>query len=293
MAKQRTTRNTNLRSKFRFVVLNDETFEEKFALVLTRLNVWLFLSTVGVVMVALTASAIIYTPLKYFIPGFGDYNYRSQILNLEFQADSLEKAMASREVWLENVNNVISGKSDSIETPTPELPKDYDPDLKNKLGDVSDAEKNLRKEMEEKESFSLSYDASTINQDLEELKQLHFISPANGVLKDAYSPEKEQYGITLLCPKDEPVKAVYDGTIIGSGYSIESGYYITVQHANDLISIYKHCGQLLKKPGNAVKAGEAIAIVNNAGSGDKGPIVGLELWRSGRPVNPTLLMVIQ
>jgi murein DD-endopeptidase MepM/ murein hydrolase activator NlpD len=293
MAKQRTTRNTNLRSKFRFVVLNDETFEEKFALTLTRLNVWLFLSTVGVVLVALTASAIIYTPLKYFIPGFGDYNYRSQILNLEFQADSLEEAMNAREIWLENVNNVISGKSDSIEEPKSELPKNYDPDLKNKLGDVSDAEKNLRKEMEEKESFSLSYDASTINQDLEELKQLHFIAPANGILQAAYSPEKEQYGITLLCAKDEPVKAVYDGTVIGTGFSVESGYYITIQHANDLISIYKHCGQLLKKTGSAVKAGDAIAIVNNAGSTEKGPVVGLELWRNGRPVNPALLMVLQ
>ena len=81
----KTSQNKNLKNKFRFVVLNDETFEEKFSLSLSRNNVWVFLGVVSFTLVFLTASAIIYTPLKYFIPGFGDYNYRSQILQLQFK----------------------------------------------------------------------------------------------------------------------------------------------------------------------------------------------------------------
>ena len=92
--KLKTRRDRTLQNKFRFVVLNDETFEEKFSLTLTRMNVWIFLSTVAVILIMFTASAIIYTPLKYFIPGFGDYNYRSQIVGLSFKTDSLVTSFA-------------------------------------------------------------------------------------------------------------------------------------------------------------------------------------------------------
>ena len=95
--KQKTKRNKNLKDKFRFVVLNDVTFEEKFSLSLTRTNVWIFLSVVAFTLIFLTAAAIIYTPLKYFIPGFGDYNYRGQILQLQFKTDSLQNALDARE----------------------------------------------------------------------------------------------------------------------------------------------------------------------------------------------------
>ena len=65
----KTSPNKNLKNKFRFVVLNDETFEEKFSLSLSRNNVWVFLGVISFTLIFLTASAIIYTPLKYFIPG--------------------------------------------------------------------------------------------------------------------------------------------------------------------------------------------------------------------------------
>src|ERR1043165_5178932 len=111
--KVKTKRNKELKNKFRFVVLNDVTFEEKFSLSLSRTNVWVFLSVVAFTLVFLTAAAIIYTPLKYFIPGFGDYNYRSQILQLQFKADSMQNALDARAVWLENLVNVANGTVDS------------------------------------------------------------------------------------------------------------------------------------------------------------------------------------
>src|SRR5688500_9774849 len=111
--KIKTKANKNLKNKFRFVVLNDETFEEKFSLKLTRMNVWVFLSVLAFTVIFLTAAAIIYPPLKYFIPGFGDYNYRSQILQLQFKTDSLQDAMEGRQLWLENIIEVASGDIDS------------------------------------------------------------------------------------------------------------------------------------------------------------------------------------
>ena len=106
--KKKTSRSGNLKNRFRFVVLNDETFEEKFSLSLHRGNVWIFLGVTAFTLIFLTAAAIVYTPLKYFIPGFGDYNYRSKILELQFKTDSLQRTLNARAEWLEDVANVAN-----------------------------------------------------------------------------------------------------------------------------------------------------------------------------------------
>src|SRR3954471_16405236 len=150
MAKKiKTQQNKKLRNRFRFVVLNDETFEEKFSLTLTRTNVWVFLSVLAFTVIFLTAAAIVYTPLKYFIPGFGDYNYRSQILQLQFKTDSLQGAMTGRQAWLENVMAVAA---DSVDTTRPKMDSKTETDKSGiKLNEVSEADMQLRKEVEEEE----------------------------------------------------------------------------------------------------------------------------------------------
>ncbi|MCS6818844.1 MAG: M23 family metallopeptidase [Chitinophagales bacterium] len=285
--RKKTSRNTNLRNKYRFVVLNDETFEEKFALTLTRRNVFIFLSTVAVTLVALTSAVIIYTPLKYFIPGFGDYNYRSQIIQLQFKTDSLEKALKDRELWLNNVSNVISG---NIDTTIPKAPPKKETISEKSLREPSDAEKELRRIVEEEESFSLSYNATAVNEELEEMKQLHFILPVNGYVTDDFNVSDGHYALDIVTAKDEPVKALYDGTVVSAHYSMEFGYTIVLQHKDNLVSIYKHLSKLLKKTGNFVKAGEVIGLIGNTGELSNGPHLHLEIWKNGKPVNPKLIL---
>src|SRR4051812_18138016 len=145
--KVKTKQNKNLKNKFRFVVLNDVTFEEKFSLSLSRTNVWVFLSVIAFTLIFLTAAAIIYTPLKYFIPGFGDYNYRSQILQLQFKTDSLQNSLDARAVWLENLVDVANGTVDSTK---PAVVKGNVVDKSQiKLNDVKQEDQELRKEVED------------------------------------------------------------------------------------------------------------------------------------------------
>ena len=77
-----------------------------------------------------------------------------------------------------------------------------------------------------------------------------------------------------------------DGTIIFTGWTIKTGHVIQVQHANNLISIYKHNVELLKKTGQHVKAGEAIAIIGNTGELSSSTHLHFELWKGGKPLNP-------
>jgi len=280
----KTKQNKNLKNKFRFVILNDETFEEKFSLSLTRTNVWVFLSVISFTLIFLTASAIIYTPLKYFIPGFGDYNYRSQILQLKFKTDSLQSALHSRALWLEDVANVASGNIDSTKPKANQAGKIDKSQIK--LNEVRPEEQDLRKQVEDEDNYSLSFSANQNSGAVDEVKQMHLMRPADGFVTDEYDPQKSHFGIDIAAKQDAPVKAVLDGKVISSAYTVEAGYVIEVQHKNNLISIYKHNSQLLKKAGSFVKAGDVIAFVGNTGELSTGPHLHFELWHEGKSLNP-------
>lgn len=282
--KIKTSQNKNLRNRFRFVVLNDETFEEKFSLSLTRRNVWVFLGVVAFTLIFLTAAAIIYTPLKYFIPGFGDYNYRSQILKLQFKTDSLQQEMLGRQIWLENVMNVAEGNIDSTR-PKPEASGNIDKS-KIKLNEINADEEELRKQVEEEDNFSLSMNGNQNSGAVDEVKQMHLMKPVDGYVTDEYNAAKEHYGVDIASKGDEPVKTVLDGKVISAVYTLETGYVIAVQHTNNLVSFYKHNSRIIKKVGSVVKAGDVIAIVGSTGELSTGPHLHFELWHEGKSLNP-------
>lgn len=282
--KIKTSQNNNLRNRFRFVVLNDETFEEKFSLSLTRRNVWVFLSVVAFTLIFLTAAAIIYTPLKYFIPGFGDYNYRSQILKLQFKTDSLQQEINGRQVWLENVMNVAEGNIDSSR-PKPEAGGNMDKS-KIKLNEISSDEEDLRKQVEEEDNFSLSMNGNQNSDAVDEVKQMHLMKPVDGYITEEYNAAKEHFGVDIAANADSPVKTVLDGKVISAAYTLETGYVIVVQHPNNLVSFYKHNSRMIKRTGSLVKAGEVIAIIGSTGELSTGPHLHFELWHEGKSLNP-------
>lgn len=272
----------NLKSKFRFVVLNDETFEEKFSLILTRTNVWVFLSVTAFTVIFLTAAAIIYTPLKYFIPGFGDYNYRGQILQLQFKADSLEQTLQGRQAWLENVMNVASGNIDSVK-PAAAATGNIDKS-KIDLNEVKPEEQELRDEVADDENYSLS--ANAASSVVAEVKQRHLMNPVEGYVTDEYDVSKQHFGIDIAAKTDAPVKSVLDGKVVSAEYNLQTGWVITVQHSDNLISFYKHNFKLLKAAGDQVRAGDVIALAGNSGELATGPHLHFELWYGGKSLNP-------
>ena len=282
--KIKTSQNKNLKGKFRFVVLNDETFEEKLSLSLTRNNVWVFIGVVAFTLIFLTASALIYTPLKYFIPGFGDYNYRSQILQLQFKTDSLQHEIQGRQAWLENVMNVASGNIDTTK-PSPNIDSKIDKS-KIDLNEVKPEDQELRKQVEEDENFSLSMNGHQNSEAVDEVRSMHLMKPVDGYVTEEYDVKKEHFGMDIAAKADAPVKAVLNGKIISDSYTLETGYVMVIQHANNLISFYKHNSRLLKKTGSVIKAGDVIAIVGNTGEMSSGPHLHFELWHDGKSLNP-------
>lgn len=113
-----------LRNSYRLVVMNDDTYEEVVTFRLSRLSVYIGLSTVFVLLVGLTIALIAFSPLKYYIPGYGTRESRTALQVLKIRTDSLEQAMRYKEQYLEGVKKVLSGNAPAqLDTIPAALPK--------------------------------------------------------------------------------------------------------------------------------------------------------------------------
>lgn len=262
--------------------MNDDTFEERLSLSLTPLRVFVFFGLGAVLLIFITSYIIAFTPLREYIPGYGDAGIRRDVLKLSQRADSLEEETRKKDKFLLNIKNVIAGK----ETPTEEVndTKKKPASYNNLDFSRSAADSTLRSEVESSDksggvSNNWADNPMTIS-------GVYFFKPVSGIMTSKFNPAIRHYGVDIAAPEKEPVKAVLDGTIISASWSIESGNTIQIQHNGNMISVYKHNSSLLKKEGEKVRAGEAIALVGNTGENSSGPHVHFELWYNGIAVNP-------
>jgi hypothetical protein len=100
-----------LQNRYRLVVMNDDTYEEVVTFKLSRLSVYVFLSTVFVLLTGLTVALIVFTPLKLYIPGYGDLNNTTELRELKIRTDSLEQEMRYRDQYFQSLRNVLEGSS--------------------------------------------------------------------------------------------------------------------------------------------------------------------------------------
>lgn len=100
-----------LQNRYRLVVMNADTYEEVVTFKLTRLSVYIALCTIFVVLVGLTVALIVFTPLKYYIPGYGSRTDREKLMQLKIRADSLESSMQDKQVYWESVRDVLNGNT--------------------------------------------------------------------------------------------------------------------------------------------------------------------------------------
>ena len=271
-----------LRNQYRLVVLDDQTFEERASFKLSRFNVYALVSSVFVVEVALIFGLIILTPLKEYIPGYGDITLRTDIVRLEIMTDSLNNLVRQQESWAQNIRNVLQGNVDTSARSVNKNPVSYDT---INLDRVPEEDLKLREEMESEQKYALNFSDKMKQGDVA-LSQLNFFPPLKGYITSGFSPAEDHYGIDIVAPTEEPVKNVLDGHVVLATWTLETGYVIAIQHEYNLVSFYKHNSVLLKKTGNFVKAGDAIAVEGSSGELTTGPHLHFELWHNGSPVNP-------
>ncbi len=269
-----------LKSRFRLTVLNERTYEETFSYSLTPMNVINMFGGLLTVFGVLIYLLVAFTPLKnYIIPDYADAGMREEARLARVKADSLSEVVRRNEKYLADLRIVLSGGTLSNKADTSAHTQVQQADLNYQ---VSGVDNNLRQKISEQDRFYLAVeeDASSSK------KGLLLFRPVNGTLSSSFNPKEGHYGIDLVAPKEDPVKAVLDGTVILASFTANDGNVIQIQHANNFISVYKHNSALLKKSGDYVKAGESIAFIGNSGDHSDGPHLHFELWEGGVPVNP-------
>lgn len=276
-----------LRNKYRLVIMNDETYEEKLSFRLSRLNVFVFTGAVTILLVVITIYIIAFTPLREYIPGYTDVSLQKDLYDLELRADSLEEKCRVNDLYIHNINNIIMGKE--IVEDLPELPETnmkYDSiKLERSMEDSL-----LRLEMEGRDKYNISYyeeQEETIKGKSASIVNFNFFTPLKGIITNNFNPSENHFGVDIVAKRNDAIKATLAGTVIFAGWTLETGYIIGLQHEGDLISMYKHNSSLLKQEGNFVKAGEPIAIIGESGELSTGPHLHFELWFNGKPVNPS------
>ncbi len=272
-----------LKFKYRVSFLDENTLEEAWYVRLSRLSVFFYLCLFFIITFFLFAVLIITTPIRYYLPGYGDEGNRETVIAESMRADSLQNQMDLQGDYLDIVKDIIAG---NIQVEEVEALDSFVVDRKNTLALVekSAAEKNFVEHFEDEEKFNLLTIGSNSNENA-----YVFFRPVRGILAKTYNPAESFYGISVITSPNENVLSVLDGTVIFADYSFDWGWVIQVQHEGNFISIYKNNTRLLKSVGQMVRAGENIAVTGDPQKKDNHFY--FELWNQGNAINPENVII--
>ncbi len=269
-----------LLDKYRLVILNEETFEERLSFKLTRLNVFVIASISTIVLIALTTVLIAFTPLREYIPGYSSTALKRKATELYYKTDSLQQIISTNKRYYSSIKKVLEGDVSAV---------DFNRDsiiqaVKLEASDVDlnpiEEDSILREKVDKEDKYNLFESATSAS-------NFVLFPPVNGPISEPYNLKEKHYAVDIVVAKDTPVKATADGVVIFAEWTASTGYVIIIEHSYGLISVYKHNSALTKSQGDLVKAGEVIATAGGSGELSTGPHLHFELWNDGYPINPT------
>lgn len=265
--------------------MTDDTLEERFTFRLSRMNVFIALGTLTIVLIFLTSILIAFTPLREYIPGYTSVGLTKKLYRLQIKTDSIERDLVNKDRFIQNLRDVINGKDLTEDKPlVKDTLKRYDKiKIKHSVEDSL-----LRLDIDNQSKYNL-YKMETMETAIQKKASIGgvlFFAPLKGVITNGFNPVLKHYGVDVVSKQNEAVKAVLDGTVLFSNWTLETGYVIVIQHSQNIVSVYKHNSANLKKAGDYVRAGEPIAIVGETGETVTGPHLHFELWNDGNALNP-------
>jgi murein DD-endopeptidase MepM/ murein hydrolase activator NlpD len=273
---------SNWRDKYRFSIINDHTLEEVWRIILTRYNAFLLITFILLFIIWGTSTLISFTNLREFIPGYPDVKMRRNILMSAIRLDSLDRELKLRDKYFENLNAIISGATPAEYKSQQDTTKNYKAINFSK----SPGEAMLLSRVEREEKYNLS-GVTSLSESAAGLSTLHFFPPVKGIVSGKYDVPAKHFGTDIVTKPKALVSAVLPGTVIFTGWTMETGFVIELQHANNIVSIYKHNSGLLKETGEQVRAGDAISVVGDSGElYTSGPHLHFEVWYKGTSLDP-------
>lgn len=281
--KPKKTLSERLSTKYQLVIRNEENLAEKTTIGFTYAKVLVLSISIFLLLFVLSLFLSKTLLAKWFDPKHAQMEANKKLYELALQVDSLAVEVDRKDRFIQNFQRILSGDtSTGFVDPAVELKGEVKPATAVGNLKLAPSDSQFRKDFEQTELSLITL----TNSKNRELQETFFFSPITGLVSDKYDLKKGHYGLDIVAKANEPVKCIADGTVIIASWTQDSGYVIGVQHRGNIISLYKHNAELLKKVGSFVNAGEIISIVGNSGEMTDGPHLHFELWYNGNPLNP-------
>ena len=280
---QKRTFSSWLTNRYLLIVRNEEDFSEKRTLIFNYGRLILLLAFIFILSMTLSVLSVNTVLKQWFDPRYAEMEANRQVLNLTLMLDSLQNEVQVKNNYIQNVKYILEGQNlDSLSSSNKVLSNSTLGNI-NLSPALSPLDSQFRAEYE---SSDLGLVSLNFNRSEDELREIVFFTPLEGIITNNFDPKEDHFGIDIVSQENEPIKALADGIVIMASWTLDGGYVLVIQHSGNLISIYKHNSELLKSVGNFVESGEIVAIIGNTGELTSGPHLHFELWFKEQAVNP-------
>ena len=270
-----------MKTKQRLVVMDAETYREHWSFRLSAQNLFVGIGVVCIVMMLLTFMLVAFTPLRNLIPGYTNGDVIDQTYRNVAVLDSLEAKVRSQEEMMAVLSAIVSGRADNDTLSSSTENREKAQGVDDKRGK---ADSLLRADMSKRSPRNSDGRSVSDGQSPVGGGQL-FFPPIKGKILVPYNPKDGHQGVDISGNMNEIVKSAAGGTVFFSGFTVDDGYVMAVQHPGNTITVYKHNSALLKHNGDMVRAGEPIAYLGHS-DGNATPHLHFELWINARTVDP-------
>lgn len=267
-----------VRFKYKVSILNENTLEEVFHIRLSKGTVVGAGFIIAILYFFLIAFLIIKTPMRDFLPGYTDnINLRRQLMRDAMTVDSLSEQLNVQMQYMEGIRAVMTG---AVALDSAAATKDLKNINTDKISlEPSEREIAYRNAYESTEIENLN----PIKSGSEKIETTYLMcSPAQGRILDTFNVRKQVYGTSIVAVQNTSVLSVLDGIIISSDYSFHNQYVLCIQHADNIVTVYKAKQPFIKQKGMKVHAGEILTTFRNGTN----TYFEFELWKDGVAVNP-------
>lgn len=280
---QKRTFSSWLTNRYLLIVRNEEDFSEKRTIIFNYGRLILLLAFIFILSMTLSILSVNTVLKQWFDPRYAEMEANRQVLNLTLMLDSLQNEVQIKNNYIQNVKYILEGQNlDSLFSSNKVLSTSTLGDI-NLSPALSPLDSQFRAEYE---SSDLGLVSLNFNRSEDELREIVFFTPLEGIVTNNFDPKEDHFGIDIVSQENEPIKALADGIVIMASWTLDGGYVLVIQHSGNLISIYKHNSELLKSVGNFVESGEIVSIIGNTGELTSGPHLHFELWFKEQAVNP-------
>lgn len=276
-----------IKHKHRFVVMDTDTFKEKFSFQLSGINLFVTVGVTFIVLILLTTILIAFTPMREWIPGYANTAAVEQTYSNAKKLDSLQVQLENQEWMVATLQAVLRGEkigeTPQVDSSTTlqQLAIVYRRSKEDSLLRL-DVEREDNRYQVKSTTGTGSAAASTV--DATPTITHLFFTPLKGKILVSYN--REHHGVDIAGDAGHAVCAAYSGTVVFSGFTAEVGHALTIQHPGNVVTVYQNCSSPLVRQGDVVRAGEPVAYVGNSGHREQGPYLHFEIWVGGAAVNP-------